>query len=168
MVKSFPHGLEDVSKYPALIQELLRRNWTENELAGVLRHNFLRVFEQVERVSERIHLYNENRWWKIHEFKYFICWHTLFPSFIFTKVRDQLSSNLPSEVQIPFEEAHNPCRLVLRRPDPRSLPSDQSSGAEGGLPGLLILATVLVLSRIFLIEWILTISVQPYHSFEVL
>lgn len=76
----------------------------------------------------------------------------LFPSFIFTKVRDQLSSNLPSEVQIPFEEAHNPCRLVLRRPDPRSLPSDQSSGAEGGLPGLLILATVLVLSRIFLIE----------------
>uniref|UniRef100_A0A3Q4H8Y4 Dipeptidase n=1 Tax=Neolamprologus brichardi TaxID=32507 RepID=A0A3Q4H8Y4_NEOBR len=97
---SFPHGLEDVSKYPALIQELLRRNWTENELAGVLRHNFLRVFEQVERV------------------------------------RDQLSSNLPSEVQIPFEEAHNPCRLVLRR----------------GLPGLLILATVLVLSRIFLIE----------------
>ncbi|XP_013764901.1 dipeptidase 1 isoform X1 [Pundamilia nyererei] len=113
---SFPHGLEDVSKYPALIQELLRRNWTENELAGVLRHNFLRVFEQVERV------------------------------------RDQLSSNLPSEVQIPFEEAHNPCRLVLRRPDPRSLPSDQSSGSEGGLPGLLILATVLVLSRIFLIE----------------
>ncbi|XP_031602470.1 dipeptidase 2 [Oreochromis aureus] len=113
---SFPHGLEDVSKYPALIQELLRRNWTENELAGVLRNNFLRVFEQVERV------------------------------------RDQLSSKLPSEVQIPFEEAHNPCRLILKRPDPRSPSSDQSSGAEGGLPALLILATVLMLSRIFLIE----------------
>ncbi|MGH0114578.1 UNVERIFIED_CONTAM: hypothetical protein FKN15_022051, partial [Acipenser sinensis] len=47
----FPEGLEDVSKYPALIQELLQRDWTEQELAGVLRGNFLRVFEQVERVS---------------------------------------------------------------------------------------------------------------------
>lgn len=50
-VNSFPQGLEDVSKYPALIQELLQRNWTENELADVLRRNFLRVFEEVERVS---------------------------------------------------------------------------------------------------------------------
>ncbi|XP_070691074.1 dipeptidase 2 [Pempheris klunzingeri] len=48
---SFPRGLEDVSKYPALIQELLQRNWTENELADVLRRNFLRVFEEVERVQ---------------------------------------------------------------------------------------------------------------------
>lgn len=50
-VNSFPQGLEDVSKYPALIQELLQRNWTETELADVLRRNFLRVFEEVERVS---------------------------------------------------------------------------------------------------------------------
>lgn len=49
--KSFPQGLEDVSKYPALIHELLLRNWREDELAGVLRMNFLRVFEEVERVS---------------------------------------------------------------------------------------------------------------------
>lgn len=48
---SFPEGLEDVSKYPSLIQELLRRNWTEAELAGVLRLNFIRVLEEVERVS---------------------------------------------------------------------------------------------------------------------
>ncbi|KAM4602674.1 dipeptidase 2 [Polymixia lowei] len=48
----FPLGLEDVSKYPALIQELLRRNWPEDELAGVLRLNFLRVFEEVERVRD--------------------------------------------------------------------------------------------------------------------
>lgn len=47
----FPNGLEDVSKYPALIQELLQRNWSEAEVAGVLRLNFLRVFEQVEKVS---------------------------------------------------------------------------------------------------------------------
>lgn len=56
-VHSFPQGLEDVSKYPALIQELLQRNWTEDELADVLRRNFLRVFEEVERVSKKIHIY---------------------------------------------------------------------------------------------------------------
>lgn len=50
-IHSFPLGLEDVSKYPTLIQELLQRNWSETELSGVLRLNFLRVFEEVERVS---------------------------------------------------------------------------------------------------------------------
>ncbi|KAM6950643.1 dipeptidase 2 [Lycodopsis pacificus] len=53
---SFPQGLEDVSKYPALVQELLQRNWTEIELADVLRKNFLRVFEEVERVRDRMTL----------------------------------------------------------------------------------------------------------------
>uniref|UniRef100_A0A3Q3X884 Dipeptidase n=1 Tax=Mola mola TaxID=94237 RepID=A0A3Q3X884_MOLML len=48
---SFPQGLDDVSKYPDLIQELLQRNWTENEVANILRGNFLRVFEEVERLS---------------------------------------------------------------------------------------------------------------------
>ncbi|KAM3876914.1 dipeptidase 2 [Diretmus argenteus] len=51
---NFPLGLEDVSKYPALIQELLRRKWSEDELASVLRLNFLRVFEEVERVRDEL------------------------------------------------------------------------------------------------------------------
>lgn len=51
---SFPEGLEDVSKYPALIRELLRRNWTEDELADVLRRNFLRIFDEVEKMSEQL------------------------------------------------------------------------------------------------------------------
>ncbi|XP_041850760.1 dipeptidase 2 [Melanotaenia boesemani] len=111
---SFPKGLEDVSKYPAVIQELLKRNWTEDELADVLRRNFLRVFEEVERV------------------------------------RDQLHLSRPSEIQIPMEELQNPCRLVLRPPDPRGVPSGQthSSTAELRSPGLLILALFLLLSRI--------------------
>ena len=46
----FPQGLEDVSKYPVLIEELLRRGWNEQELQGVLRGNLLRVFRQVEQV----------------------------------------------------------------------------------------------------------------------
>lgn len=51
---SFPKGLEDVSKYPALVLELLRRNWTENELADVLRQNFIRVFKEVEKVRDEL------------------------------------------------------------------------------------------------------------------
>lgn len=47
----FPQGLEDVSKYPNLIQELLRRGWKEDDLADVLQRNFMRVFKEVERVS---------------------------------------------------------------------------------------------------------------------
>ncbi|NXP83276.1 DPEP2 Dipeptidase, partial [Ramphastos sulfuratus] len=47
-VERFPEGLEDVSKYPSLIEELLRRGWNETELKGVLRENFLRVFKEVE------------------------------------------------------------------------------------------------------------------------
>lgn len=49
----FPEGLEDVSKYPALILELLKRNWTEHELADVLRLNFLRVFGEVELIRDK-------------------------------------------------------------------------------------------------------------------
>ncbi|NXD39100.1 DPEP2 Dipeptidase, partial [Copsychus sechellarum] len=47
-VERFPEGLEDVSKYPSLIEELLRRGWNETELKEVLRENFLRVFREVE------------------------------------------------------------------------------------------------------------------------
>ncbi|XP_024151538.1 dipeptidase 2 [Oryzias melastigma] len=49
---SFPQGLKDVSKYPALIEELLKRNWSKEDLSGVLRENFLRVFKEVENVRD--------------------------------------------------------------------------------------------------------------------
>lgn len=45
-----PVGLEDVSKYPDLVAELLRRRWTEEEVRGALANNLLRVFEAVEQV----------------------------------------------------------------------------------------------------------------------
>ncbi|XP_019061286.1 dipeptidase 3 isoform X3 [Fukomys damarensis] len=48
----FPEGLEDVSTYPVLIEELLSRGWSEEELHGVLRGNLLRVFRRVEQVRE--------------------------------------------------------------------------------------------------------------------
>ncbi|KAK2503434.1 hypothetical protein MC885_002775 [Smutsia gigantea] len=49
---SFPQGLEDVSTYPVLVEELLSCGWSEKELQGVLRGNLLRVFREVEQVWE--------------------------------------------------------------------------------------------------------------------
>ncbi|XP_060110294.1 dipeptidase 3-like [Heteronotia binoei] len=51
-VNEHPEGLEDVSKYPTLIQTLLDRGWSDDEVRGVLRENFLRVFRQVEKVRD--------------------------------------------------------------------------------------------------------------------
>lgn len=48
-----PVGLEDVSTYPALFKELLRRGYTEDELADIAGRNFLRVMKQAEIVSSR-------------------------------------------------------------------------------------------------------------------
>lgn len=50
-VSRLPTGLEDVSKYPHLVAELLRRQWTEEEVKGALANNLLRVFEAVEQAS---------------------------------------------------------------------------------------------------------------------
>ncbi|XP_014729915.1 PREDICTED: dipeptidase 1 [Sturnus vulgaris] len=51
-VTGLPTGLEDVSKYPALVAELLTRNWTEQEVKGALAENLLRVFREVEKVKK--------------------------------------------------------------------------------------------------------------------
>ncbi|XP_054856743.1 dipeptidase 1 [Eublepharis macularius] len=53
-VSSVPVGLEDVSKYPDLIAELLRRNWMESEVRGALAGNLLRVLKEVEQVRDRM------------------------------------------------------------------------------------------------------------------
>ncbi|KAM6300704.1 dipeptidase 1 [Aegotheles albertisi] len=50
-VPGVPTGLEDVSTYPALVAELLARNWTEAEVKMALAENLLRVFEKVEEVK---------------------------------------------------------------------------------------------------------------------
>jgi len=48
-----PIGLENVSKYPNLVYELLLRGYTDNDIKKVLGGNLLRVWKQVEDVSER-------------------------------------------------------------------------------------------------------------------
>ena len=44
-----PPGLEDVTRFPYLTAELLRRGYTETDLAKILGENYLRVFSQVLR-----------------------------------------------------------------------------------------------------------------------
>ncbi|XP_078683288.1 dipeptidase 1-like [Branchiostoma floridae x Branchiostoma belcheri] len=51
---SHPRGLEDVSSYPRLFAELLRRGWTDEQLKKLAGNNFLRVFRKVEEVRDRL------------------------------------------------------------------------------------------------------------------
>jgi membrane dipeptidase len=48
---SLPTGLEDVSKYPNLLAELLRRGYSERDLEKICGENVLRVMERVEAVA---------------------------------------------------------------------------------------------------------------------
>jgi membrane dipeptidase len=47
-------GLEDVSKYPLLFAELVRRGWSDEDLRKLARENVLRVFAEVEQVASRL------------------------------------------------------------------------------------------------------------------
>ncbi|MDX2193078.1 MAG: dipeptidase [Gemmatimonadales bacterium] len=47
-------GMEDVSRYPALFAELMRRGWSDADLRKLAGGNLLRVFADVERVAERL------------------------------------------------------------------------------------------------------------------
>jgi membrane dipeptidase len=49
-----PVGLEDVSHYPALTAELLRRGYSETDVKKVLGLNVLRVMREVENVAARL------------------------------------------------------------------------------------------------------------------
>ncbi|HEX6317085.1 MAG TPA: dipeptidase [Gemmatimonadaceae bacterium] len=49
-----PVGLEDVSTFPALLAELSRRGWSEDDLKKLAGENVLRVMTQAERVAARL------------------------------------------------------------------------------------------------------------------
>jgi len=53
-ISSTPAGLEDVSKFPALTAELLRRGYTELEVKKVLGMNLLRVMRAAETAAARM------------------------------------------------------------------------------------------------------------------
>lgn len=45
-----PEGLEDVSKVPNLVAELLRRGWSDADVKAALGENLLRVLKEAETV----------------------------------------------------------------------------------------------------------------------
>jgi membrane dipeptidase len=49
-----PVGLEDVSGYPRLVAELLRRGWSDGDVKRVIGLNVLRVMREAERVAARL------------------------------------------------------------------------------------------------------------------
>jgi membrane dipeptidase len=50
----WPVGLEDVSTYPVLFAELIRRGWSDRDLAKLARGNILRVMREAEAVAARL------------------------------------------------------------------------------------------------------------------
>ncbi|XP_052806073.1 dipeptidase 1-like [Mya arenaria] len=52
--ESFPVGLEDVSKYPDLFAELVKRGWSDIDLQKLAGRNVLRVFREVEKVRDSL------------------------------------------------------------------------------------------------------------------
>ncbi|HUG43257.1 MAG TPA: dipeptidase [Acidobacteriota bacterium] len=53
---SLPYGLKDVSEYPNLFYELLKLDYSENEIEKIASTNVFRVWEEVERVSARLRM----------------------------------------------------------------------------------------------------------------
>ena len=49
---TFPKGLEDVSKYPMLTAELIRRGYTDEDILKILGLNILRVIRSAEKVAD--------------------------------------------------------------------------------------------------------------------
>ena len=51
---AWPEGLEDVSGYPRLFAELIRRGWSDADLAKLSQGNILRVMAQAETAARRL------------------------------------------------------------------------------------------------------------------
>jgi membrane dipeptidase len=49
-----PGGLEDVSRFPQLLAEMIRRGWSDAAVAGLAGGNFIRIFRAVEREGARL------------------------------------------------------------------------------------------------------------------
>ena len=52
--EEWPVGMEDVSSYPLLFAELIRRGWSDRDLAKLSRGNILRVMREAESVAARL------------------------------------------------------------------------------------------------------------------
>ncbi len=59
-ITEVPVGLEDVSKFPDLIAELLRRGWSEQDVRKVAGLNALRVLRAAERVAAELRVVRDS------------------------------------------------------------------------------------------------------------
>ena len=53
-IEDSPAGLEGVDKYPALLMELMKRGWTDADVAKLAGGNVLRVMAEAERVAAKL------------------------------------------------------------------------------------------------------------------
>lgn len=53
-IEEVPQGLEGVDRYPALLAEMMRRGWTDSDVAKLAGLNVLRVMAQAEQVAARL------------------------------------------------------------------------------------------------------------------
>lgn len=53
-IESTPRGMEDVSKFPRLIEMLLEKGVSEMDVIKVAGGNLLRVWREVDRVAEKL------------------------------------------------------------------------------------------------------------------
>jgi membrane dipeptidase len=53
-ISTLPKGMEDVSGYPTLLVELMRRGWSREDIAKVAGLNILRVMREAERVAAEL------------------------------------------------------------------------------------------------------------------
>src|SRR5271168_2294497 len=53
-IEDAPVGLEGVDRYPALLEELMRRGWTDSDIAKLAGENLLRVMAAAEKVAVRL------------------------------------------------------------------------------------------------------------------
>ncbi len=49
-----PEGLEDVSRFPYLLAELIERGWSDEAIAKIASGNFIRLFKAVERTGKAL------------------------------------------------------------------------------------------------------------------
>lgn len=53
-IEAVPQGLEGVDRYPALLEEMMRRGWSDADVAKLAGLNALRAMEAAEQVSARL------------------------------------------------------------------------------------------------------------------
>ena len=53
-IGNVPVGLEDVSKFPDLVVELIQRGWSDEDISRALGGNLLRVLAAAEEVAARL------------------------------------------------------------------------------------------------------------------